>query len=40
MDIWGVSEVDAESELISALVQSLQSMGLESCDVGIKVKYL
>ena len=40
MDIWGVAEVDAESELLSAIVQALQSMGLSSSDVGIKVTFL
>ncbi|CAM9176023.1 unnamed protein product, partial [Ectocarpus fasciculatus] len=37
MDIWGVSSVDAEGELLSAAVLSLKQMGLTSADVGIKV---
>ena len=37
MDIWGVPGVEAEAELLSALVATLQSMGLTAEDVGIKV---
>lgn len=40
MDIWGVSSVDAEGELLSAAVLSLKQMGLTSADVGIKVVFL
>lgn len=37
LDIWGISEVDAEAELLSAAVYSLKCMGLTAKDVGIKV---
>jgi len=37
MDIWGVSGVEAEAELLSAIVISFQNMGITSKDVGIKV---
>jgi hypothetical protein len=37
MDIWGVPGVEAEAEVLSALVSSLQAMGLTSQEVGIKV---
>jgi histidyl-tRNA synthetase len=37
MDIWGVSGVEAEAELLSAIVASFQSMGITAEDVGIKV---
>jgi histidyl-tRNA synthetase len=37
MDIWGVPGVEAEAEILSALVSSLKSMGLSAEDVGIKV---
>lgn len=37
MDIWGVPGVEAEAEVLSALVASLQGMGLTVADVGIKV---
>lgn len=37
MDIWGVDTVDAEAELLAALVYSMQLMGLSSADAGIKV---
>lgn len=40
MDIWGVQGVEAEAEVLSALVTSLQSMGLTSQDVGIKVSVI
>lgn len=37
MDIWGVSEIDAEAELLSAIVTFFRTVGLTSADVGIKV---
>ncbi|KAJ1436624.1 hypothetical protein B484DRAFT_325004, partial [Ochromonadaceae sp. CCMP2298] len=37
MDIWGVSGVEAEAELISAIVASFQAMGVTEQDVGIKI---
>ena len=37
MDIWGVSGVEAEAELLSAMVTFFQNVGLTSDDVGIKV---
>lgn len=37
MDIWGISTVTAEAELLSAMVSFFQSVGLTSDDVGIKV---
>jgi histidyl-tRNA synthetase len=37
MDIIGVEGVEAEAELLSAVVTSLKQMGLTSKDVGIKV---
>lgn len=37
MDIWGVSGVEAEMELLSAMVTFFQRVGLTSEDVGIKV---
>lgn len=37
MDIFGVQGVEAEAELLSAIVRSLQIMGITSKDVGIKV---
>eukprot|EP01035_Chromulina_nebulosa_P057682 gene57682-79037_t len=37
MDIWGVAGVEAEAELLSAIVASMQDMGLTAQDVGIKV---
>lgn len=37
MDIWGVDGVEAEAELLSAIVKSFQSMGITEHDVGIKV---
>lgn len=37
MDVWGVSGVEAEAELLSAIVASFKSMGLTAKDVGIKV---
>lgn len=38
MDIWGVSGVEAEAELLSAVVSFLKSVGLTANDVGIKVR--
>ena len=40
MDIFGVSGVEAEAELLSAIVSSFQEMGISSGDVGIKVRKL
>jgi histidyl-tRNA synthetase len=37
MDIWGVAGVEAEAELLSAMVTFFQNVGLTSDDVGIKV---
>ena len=37
MDIWGVEGVEAEAELLSAIVTSFQDMGITSKDVGIKI---
>jgi len=37
MDVWGVGGVEAEAELLSAIVASFRSMGLTAKDVGIKV---
>ena len=37
MDIWGVPGEQAEAELISAMVQFFENVGLTSQDVGIKV---
>lgn len=37
MDIWGVTGVEAEAELLSAMVTFFESVGLSSEDVGIKV---
>jgi histidyl-tRNA synthetase len=37
MDIWGVDGVEAEAELLSAMVTFFEKVGLTSDDVGIKV---
>mmetsp|Transcript_21663 Transcript_21663/g.44681 ORF Transcript_21663/g.44681 Transcript_21663/m.44681 type:complete len:551 (+) Transcript_21663:251-1903(+) len=37
MDIWGIAGVEAEAELLSAMVTFFDSVGLTSDDVGIKV---
>jgi histidyl-tRNA synthetase len=37
MDIWGVASVQAEAELVSAMVSFFTAVGLSSSDVGIKV---
>jgi histidyl-tRNA synthetase len=37
MDIWGVENVEAEAELLSAIVFAFTSMGLTASDVGIKI---
>ena len=37
MDIWGVDGVQAEAELLSAMVTFFKNVGLSSEDVGIKV---
>jgi histidyl-tRNA synthetase len=37
MDIWGVEGVEAEAELLSAMVTFFENVGLTSNDVGIKI---
>jgi histidyl-tRNA synthetase len=37
MDIWGVKGVEAEAELLSAIVTSFKDMGIGPGDVGIKI---
>jgi len=37
MDIWGVDGIEAEAELLSAMVTFFKRVGLTSDDVGIKV---
>ena len=37
MYIWGVQGVEAEAELLSAVVTCFRNLGLTSQDVGIKV---
>jgi len=37
MDIWGVPEVTAETELLAAMVSFFKKVGLSSEDVGIKI---
>eukprot|EP00559_Dactyliosolen_fragilissimus_P007371 CAMPEP_0184871038 /NCGR_PEP_ID=MMETSP0580-20130426/39650_1 /TAXON_ID=1118495 /ORGANISM="Dactyliosolen fragilissimus" /LENGTH=507 /DNA_ID=CAMNT_0027373479 /DNA_START=140 /DNA_END=1663 /DNA_ORIENTATION=- len=37
MDIWGINGVEAEAELLSAMVTFFENVGLTSKDVGIKV---
>mmetsp|Transcript_26853 Transcript_26853/g.56701 ORF Transcript_26853/g.56701 Transcript_26853/m.56701 type:complete len:509 (+) Transcript_26853:156-1682(+) len=37
MDIWGVDGIEAEAELLSAMVTFFKNVGLTSEDVGIKV---
>jgi histidyl-tRNA synthetase len=37
MDIWGVAGVEAEADLLSAMVAFFKKVGLTSSDVGIKV---
>ncbi len=37
MDIFGVASVEAEAELLSAIVTSFKTMGLTAADVGIKI---
>jgi len=37
MDIWGVEGIEAEAELLSAMVTFFKNVGLSSEDVGIKV---
>lgn len=37
MDIWGVSSIEAEAELISILISTMKELGLNSKDVGIKI---
>ncbi len=38
MDIWGVSGVEAEAELLCAAITSLQALGLTADDVVFKVQ--
>ena len=40
MDIWGVDGVEAEAELLAAIVTSFRDMGITAADVGIKVSSL
>lgn len=37
MDIWGVAGVEAEAELLAAIVTSFRETGIDSSDVGIKI---
>jgi len=37
MDIWGISGVEAEAELLKAMVTFFENVGLSAKDVGIKV---
>lgn len=37
MDVWGVDSIEAEAELLSAMVAFFRRVGLSSEDVGIKV---
>eukprot|EP00960_Hanusia_phi_P069823 767175-Hanusia_phi.AAC.2 len=37
MDIWGVPGIEAEAELLSAIVTFFKRVGITSKDVGIKV---
>jgi histidyl-tRNA synthetase len=37
MDVFGVQGIDAEAELLSAIVSSFNQMGLTAKDVGIKI---
>jgi histidyl-tRNA synthetase len=37
MDIWGVPGVEAEAELLSAMVRFFRRVGLTAADVGIKI---
>jgi histidyl-tRNA synthetase len=37
MDIWGVSTVHAEAELLAAAVHNMRVLGLGSADVGVKI---
>mmetsp|Transcript_28295 Transcript_28295/g.42787 ORF Transcript_28295/g.42787 Transcript_28295/m.42787 type:complete len:503 (-) Transcript_28295:264-1772(-) len=37
MDIWGVKGIEAEAELLGAMVTFFETVGLTSSDVGIKV---
>jgi histidyl-tRNA synthetase len=39
MDIFGVSGVEAEAELLAAIISSFQAMGLTDKDVGLKVNF-
>lgn len=38
MDIWGVGGVEAEAELLAAIVAFFERVGLNSNDVGVKVR--
>jgi len=37
MDVWGISGIEAEAELLSAMVKFFENVGLTSDDVGIKI---
>jgi len=37
LDVWGVHEIQAEAELLSAAVSFMRNVGLSETDVGIKV---
>ena len=37
MDIWGIPGIEAEAELLSAIVHFFKSVGITHQDVGIKV---
>ena len=37
LDVWGVDELTAEVELLSAAVSFMRSVGLTASDVGIKL---
>lgn len=39
MDVWGIVGIEAEAELIAAIVSCFSSLGISSSDVGIKVDY-
>lgn len=38
MDIWGVPGVEAEAEILSAIVTCFKNLGLSKDDVGIRVR--
>lgn len=37
MDVWGISGIEAEAELLSAMVKFFENVGLTADDVGIKI---